>query len=342
MNENTKTVISENTKEAQDYSNLTPDTVLNAVATLGFDVDASIIPLNSYENRVYQIGIHESAPIITKFYRPGRWTNEAIMEEHSFAQDLVNLEIPVVAPSVDSNGDTLHQHNGYRFSVFPKQGGRSPETDNMDHLYRIGRFIGRIHAVGATKPFKYRSQISIQSHGHNAYAFLINNNFIPAELLDSYSSTVVIILQKIETIFNQYNYNGTTQLRIHGDCHIGNILWSDSGPHFVDLDDCITGLAAQDIWMLLSGERAEMTTQLSEILDGYSEFYDFNAQELVFIESLRSLRILHYSAWLAKRWTDPAFPHNFPWFNSVKYWQDQILILREQIALLDEEPLLWR
>lgn len=328
--------------EASDYSNLTPDTVLNAVAAIGYEVDASIIPLNSYENRVYQIGIHESAPVITKFYRPGRWTNEAIMEEHSFAKELAQLEIPVVAPLIDDNGSSLHQYEGYRFSVFPKQSGRSPETDNMDHLYRIGRFIGRIHAVGATNKFQYRSQISIQSHGYDAYKFLVDNNFIPAELFESYCSTVEIVIQKVENIFNQFDYEGTTRLRVHGDCHIGNILWSDNGPNFVDLDDCITGIAAQDIWMLLSGERSEMTSQLAEILDGYNEFYDFNARELVFIESLRSLRILHYSAWLAKRWTDPAFPHNFPWFNSVKYWQDQILILREQISLLDEEPLLWR
>lgn len=325
-----------------DYSQLTPDTVLDAAASAGFDVDASIIPLNSYENRVYQIGIHDSAPIITKFYRPNRWTNEAIMEEHSFSAELANLEIPVVAPIEDNNNQTLHSYNGYRFAIFPKLSGRSPETDNMDHLYRIGRFIGRIHAVGATKTFKHRASIEIKSYGHDAVNYLLENNFIPNELLDSYKTTVEIILNKVESIFIQYQYVSVPKQRIHGDCHLSNILWGNDGPNFVDLDDCITGPAVQDIWMLLSGDRAEMTAQLSEILEGYSEFNTFPPSQLVFIESLRALRLLHYSAWLARRWDDPAFPHNFPWFNTVKYWQDQILILREQIALLDEEPLFWR
>ncbi len=325
-----------------DYSKLDPDTVLDAAASTGFDVNASIIPLNSYENRVYQIGVHDSAPIITKFYRPCRWTNEAILEEHAFSIELAELEIPVIAPLPDNQNQTLHQFNGYRFAIFPKQAGRSPETDNLDHLYRIGRFIGRIHAVGATKAFKHRSSIEIQNYGYDSVDFLLNNDFIPSELKGSYQSTVDIILQKIETIFGQYQYKSVPKQRIHGDCHLSNILWRDEGPHFVDLDDCITGPAVQDIWMLLSGDRAEMTAQLSEILEGYNEFNSFNPSQLVFIESLRALRLLHYSSWLAKRWNDPAFPHNFPWFNTVKYWQDQILILREQIALLDEEPLFWR
>ncbi len=329
-------------KLQEDYSNLTPDTVLNAAASAGFDVDASIIPLNSYENRVYQIGVHESAPVIAKFYRPGRWSNDAILEEHVFSSELAELEIPVINPLRLNNNQTLHTYNGYRFALFPKQGGRSPEIDNMDHLYRIGRFIGRIHAVGSTNNFKHRINIDISNYGYDSVKFIEENNFIPEELYDSYTSTVQIILSKVQTIFEQYGYNQLAMHRIHGDCHTGNILWSDTGPHFVDLDDCLTGPAIQDIWMLLSGDRPEMTSQLSEVLEGYSEFYDFNPSQLVFIESLRALRLLHYSSWLAKRWNDPAFPHNFPWFNTVKYWQDQILILREQISLLDEEPLLWR
>ncbi|THB73314.1 MAG: serine/threonine protein kinase [Gammaproteobacteria bacterium] len=334
--------MSDTDNQPVDYSNLTPDTVLSAAASVGYDVDASIIPLNSYENRVYQIGIHDSAPIITKFYRPERWSNEAILEEHAFSIELADLEVPVIPPLPNANNQTLHTYNGYRFAVFTKQAGRSPETDNMDHLYRIGRFIGRIHAVGATRQFMHRSTIEIQNYGQDSLNFLLNNDFIPNELTESYISTAEIVLDKVKSIFDNYHYNLAIKQRIHGDCHIGNILWREEGPHFVDLDDCITGPAVQDIWMLLSGDRAEMTTQLSEILDGYNEFNNFIPTQLVFIEPLRALRLLHYSAWLAKRWSDPAFPHNFPWFNTVKYWQDQILILREQIALLDEEPLFWR
>ncbi len=334
--------MNEQISQQEDYSNLTPDTVLDAAASVGYDVNASIIPLNSYENRVYQIGINDSSPIITKFYRPRRWSNEAIMEEHSFSIELSELEIPVIAPFTDNDNKTLHYYNGYRFAIFPKQAGRSPDTDNMDQLYRIGRFIGRIHAVGATKNFQHRPSLEIQNYGYDAIDFLFNNNFIPAELDDSYKSTVEILIKKVESIFTTYKYKNIQKQRIHGDCHISNILWRDEGPHFVDLDDCITGPVVQDIWMLLSGDRAEMTAQLSEILEGYSEFNSFNTSQLVFIESLRALRLLHYSSWLAKRWNDPAFPHNFPWFNTTKYWQDQILILREQISMLDEEPLFWR
>ncbi len=322
-----------------NYESLTPDTVLRAIESLGLITNARILALNSYENRVYQIGIEDGPSVIAKFYRPQRWSDAAILEEHDFANELADLEIPVIAP-LKFAGNTLHLFSGFRFTVFPQKCGRWPDIDNPDNLFRIGRFIGRIHAVGATNPFTHRSTLSIKTYAEEPTSFLDTHNFVPKDIREAYFSVTDLLIKKIQSITN--NFDNYTQLRIYGDCHPGNILWSDEGAHFVDLDDCLTGPAVQDIWMLLSGSRGDMTSQLSEILDGYSEFHDFHPKELQLIESLRTLRMIHYSGWLAKRWNDPAFPYNFPWFNSQKYWEEQVLLLKEQLFSLDEDPLFWR
>jgi len=319
------------------YQNLTPDRILNAVESLGLRCDGRLLALNSYENRVYQVGIEESPPVIAKFYRPLRWTDEAILEEHRFTLELAERELPVVAPLVDQTGRTLHEFEGFRFTISPRQPGRAPELDDSDTLAWMGRFIGRIHAVGAIEPFAHRPTISIETFGVEPYRYIIANGFIPPDLEVAYLSTVEDALQRVRAAFARAE--PVSLIRLHGDCHPGNVLWSDTGPHFVDFDDCRMGPAVQDIWMLLSGDRATMTRQLSDFMEGYQEFHDFNPRELLLVEALRTLRLIHYSGWLAQRWSDPAFPASFPWFNTQHYWQDQVLALREQAALMDEPPL---
>lgn len=317
------------------YANLDPDLILDAIDSVGFRCTGSLLALNSYENRVYQVGVDESTPLIAKFYRPHRWSDAAILEEHRFASELVDLEIPVVAPLANAEGATLHHYQGYRFALFPRKGGRALELDNMEHLEWMGRFIGRLHAVGASHSFQHRLRLDVQSYGYQSYRFLIENNFIPAHLKDNYCFTVDNILKKLEQKFQQLG--SIAYIRLHGDCHVGNVLWNDVGPHIVDLDDCLMGPAIQDIWMLLSGNEEQIAIQLDLILNGYCEFHDFNFRELHLIETLRTLRMLQYSAWLAKRWEDPAFPLNFPWFNTAYYWQEQLQNLNEQASLLDQQ-----
>ena len=315
------------------FTDLKPNVILDAIESIGFICTGSLLALNSYENRVYQIGIEDAPPLIAKFYRPQRWSSEAILEEHQFSLELVQHEIPIIAPLI-INDQTLHHHNDFRFSLFPRRGGHGLELDNSEQLEWMGRFLGRLHRVSACKSFKQRIQLNTQSYGHEPYAFLIEQNFIPDYLKPNYCKTVETALEKIEQIFNSLGQ--FDQIRLHGDCHAGNVLWSESGPHIVDLDDCLKGPAIQDIWMLLSGEPQHMERQLEKILKGYSEFHDFNFRERHLIEVLRTLRMLHFSGWLAKRWSDPAFPLSFPWFNTPVYWQTQIINLNEQIELLDQ------
>ncbi len=317
------------------YANLDPCLILDAVESVGFRCSGSLSALNSYENRVYQIGIDDSDPLIAKFYRPQRWSSAAIKEEHQFAAELVTHEIPVIAP-LAANQNTLHEYQGYRFALFPRRGGRILELENLEHLEWMGRFIGRLHAIGACQPFQHRLRIDVQSYGYNPYQFLLQNNFIPAEIKRDYCLTVETILKKIEQNFQQAG--SINYIRLHGDCHAGNVLWNNSGPQIVDLDDCLMGPAIQDIWMLVSGNtETEIKLQLSHILRGYQEFYDFNYREVHLIEALRTLRMIHYSAWLARRWQDPAFPLNFPWFNTMRYWQEQLRYLNEQLCLLEQQ-----
>ncbi len=293
--------------------------------------------LNSYENRVYQVG-QESGPfLIMKFYRPGRWSHEQILEEHSFTRELSELEVPVVPPLCIDGDKTLVDIGQFPVAIFPQLVGRAPELDSLDDLLVMGRFIGRIHAVGATSNFNHRHELSVERFAEQSQTFLLQNDFLPLELTEAYQSVSSQIIERLRQLFSEFgNY---PRLRIHGDCHAGNVLWRDDTPNFVDFDDTMTGPAMQDIWMLLSGDRDQRQGQLLEIVEGYNEFYDFRASELVLVEALRSLRLMHYSAWLARRWQDPAFPLNFPWFNTVRYWSEHILELKEQLAALDEPPL---
>ena len=321
---------------ATDYARLTPDVLLDAVETCGYLTDGRLLALNSYENRVYQVGIEDAQPLVGKFYRPSRWSNEAILEEHEFAIELAAHEIPVVAP-LAINGTTLHTAQGYRFALYPRQGGHWPELNSREERVWMGRFIARLHAVGATQPFRHRPVLDIDSFGVCASRFLQDSKFIPAHLETAYETLIEDLLDQVAILFN--TAGNVRQIRLHGDCHPGNILWTTDGPHFVDLDDCRTGPAIQDLWMLLSGERHEMQAQLIDIMEGYLQFHGFDHRELLLIEALRTLRMIHYAAWLARRWEDPAFPAAFPWFNTDRYWEEHVLALREQAALLGESPL---
>jgi Ser/Thr protein kinase RdoA (MazF antagonist) len=319
------------------YSALLPDLILDAIDAQGYRTSGSMLALNSYENRVYQIGLESGQFLVAKFYRPGRWSDAAIREEHAFAAELAAVEVPVVAPLVAASGETLHTYHDFRFALFERRGGHWPELDDPDTQYRLGQFLGRIHAMGATRPFAHRPAITPASFGEESLAFLLQGGFLPREHERQYRDLAEGVLAEVRQRFAATPY---TPIRLHGDFHPGNILWTDRGAHLVDLDDCRSGPAVQDLWMLLSGERAQMNGQLSELLAGYEEFYDFNHRELALIESLRTLRLLHYAAWLARRWDDPAFPQAFPWFNTVSYWEEQILTLREQQLRLAQPTLL--
>jgi len=311
--------------EQQPYDNLTPDLILDAIESIELHVTGSLFPLNSYENRVYQVGLDDGSDIISKFYRPQRWSDEAIQEEHLFSQELVENEIPVVAP-IQIEGKSLFTYKEYRFAVFEKRGGRSPELDDMEHLRWLGRFLGRIHAVGRSQIFQHRVQLTPQRLGYESVSFLLDSDFIPQYLQHNYQVAAEAIL---DVVASQFEACLPHNIRIHGDCHPGNILWTDKGPHFVDLDDTCMGPAIQDLWMLLSGDTPHMQKQFQAILDGYSTFCELDPAELSLIEPLRALRQLHYSAWLARRWDDPAFPMHFPWFNTPRYWEEHINDLRE-------------
>lgn len=317
------------------FAALTPDTVLDAVESLGFLSDARTLTLNSYENRVFQIGIEGDQPLIAKFYRPDRWSDAAIREEHQFSIELVERDIPVIPPMQVDN-ETLFEHAGFRFSLFKRFGGRAPEFDNPDHLLMLGRLLGRLHAVGAMRPFAHRPALDPTSFGHASVDWLEQADCVPENLRPAYFSVARDLLTEIDRRWQQHPFQ---PIRLHGDLHVGNLLWRDELLYMVDMDDCRMGPAIQDLWMMLSGERDQQQGQLAELVDGYNEFHDFDPRQLPLIESLRSLRLIHYSAWLARRWSDPAFPRHFPWFASERYWADQILTLREQRAALDEPAL---
>lgn len=318
------------------YDQLTPDVIIDAIESVGHLSDRRILALNSYENRVYQVGIEQGTPLIVKFYRPARWSLAAIEEEHAFALELAAAEIPVVPPLVHE-GRTLFEHHGFHFAVFERHGGRWPELGSAEDREWIGRFLGRIHMVGRRQAFRHRERIDIERLGQDSRDYLLDHHWIPEHLESAYDSLTADLLTGIRGAFDVAS--GARYLRLHGDCHRGNVLWTDAGPHFVDLDDCIMGPAIQDLWMLLAGNRKEMGVQLAQILEGYAQFSDFDYSEIILIESLRTLRMIHYSAWLARRWDDPAFPRAFSWFEEPRYWENQILALREQLAALEEGPL---
>ncbi len=329
--------------DSHPYSALTPDVVLDALQSVGLRPDGRLLALNSYENRVYQVMMEDGPPRVAKFYRPGRWSDAQIAEEHDFVRELAEREIPVAAPLALGGERTLHAFGGFRFAVYPRLGGRAPELEDRATLEWMGRFVGRIHAVGAGRAFAARPVLDAASFGEEPRDWLLAHEFVPPDLREAWASAARLALEGVRGC---YARAGALRLiRVHGDCHAGNVLWSEggagrsAGPHFVDFDDARMAPAVQDLWMLLAGDRAAMTRQLSEALAGYESFFAFERRELHLLEALRTLRLLHYSAWLARRWNDPAFPAAFPWFNTQRYWQDRILELREQIALMDEPPL---
>ena len=318
-----------------NYDSLSPEKIISAVESLGIRCNAILIPLNSYENRVYQVGIDNGEPIIAKFYRPGRWSSEQIIEEHEFSMELANADVSVVAPFKISD-KTLFQFDTFRFSLFARRGGYPPELEDLSNLKVLGRTLGRIHSIGQTRVFQYRPSISCLDEIRDSSIFLLGQ-FIPDELKSAYESLISDIIKLCHNIFS--DQLEIPSIRIHGDCHIGNILWRDDAAHFVDFDDCRNGPPIQDLWMFLSGLRADKEIQLNELIKSYREFCDFDPNQIRLIEVLRTLRVINYAAWLARRWDDPAFPKSFPWFNTMRYWSDHILELREQLAAIQEEPL---
>mgnify|MGYP003756600755 CR=1 FL=1 len=336
------------------YQSLTPDVVMDALASVGLYGDGRQMALSSYENRVYQLHLEDGPVVVAKFYRPGRWSDAQILEEHSFSLELMAAEVPVVGPLV-LGGATLHQFGGFAFSVSPRRGGRQPELDDLDVLEWIGRFLARIHAVGAVKPFAVRPALNLHNFGQQSREWLLAHDMVPLDVQSQWqrvSQDALDLIAKYACISgtpsqNEADIEPIGLLRLHGDCHPGNILWTPlespastlPGPHFVDLDDARMGPAVQDLWMLLSGDRQQRTRQLGALVDGYEQFRTFDRRELALIEPLRTLRLIHYSAWLARRWDDPTFPINFPWFGSSDYWQGQVQMLQDQIEAMLEEPL---
>ena len=327
--------MSEQTSQATPFSNLNPDTILDALESVGFAPTGSLLTLNSYENRVYQLELDNRSFVVAKFYRPHRWSADQILEEHQFTQALIDAEISVVAP-IQIAGQSLFEYAGYLFSVSPRQGGHPPNLENQADLEVLARTIARIHAFGAVHPFTHRNQLTAQTLGHNSRTYLLENNFIPLDVEQAYASVTKDLLLRIDPLTRNLPNS-----RIHGDCHMGNVLWRDNTPHFVDFDDCVMGPPIQDLWMLLSGERQEQLAQLGTILDAYFEFFEFDTSTLQAIEALRSLRMMHHAAWIARRWQDPAFPAAFNWFGSTRYWSEHILSLREQLANMDEPALIY-
>lgn len=321
--------------DSAPYYRLDPDTVLQAVESTGMLSDGCLLALNSYENRVYQVGMEEDVPVVAKFYRPGRWSNEQIEEEHDFSLELAAAEIPLIAPTCIA-GKTLHHHQGFRFALFKRQGGHAPELEDEDTLLWLGRFIGRIHAIGSRRAFSFRPALTPERYGDDSINTIIQGRWLPPHLDTAFESLVGDLMISIRSAYERAGKFKVISL--HADCHPGNILWRD-GPFFVDMDDCQSGPAIQDLWMLISGEPHEMQQQLSHIIEGYRQFCTFDTRELQLIEALRTLRMLHHAAWLARRWEDPAFPIAFPWFEGPRYWEDLILSLREQLSAMQEPAL---
>lgn len=317
------------------YDRLSPDVMLDALQSVGLVPDGRMLALNSYENRVYQMGLEDEAPVVVKFYRPGRWSAAAIEEEHAFALELAADEIPVVAPA-RVNGRTLHGHAGYLFAVYPRRGGRWPDLDTAEDRQRLGRFLGRIHRIGGRTPFFQRDRFDPWGRTQAAVETVLNDAGLPDYLQDRYADVTASIADGLADTLEAVQPRA---VRIHGDCHRGNILWTDAGGHVVDLDDCTTGPAVQDLWMLVAGSPDDRRRQWLDILEGYEQFGVFDRAELALVEPLRAFRMVHYAAWLARRWRDPAFPKAFPWFGGARYWEDHVRELLEQRELMEEPTL---
>jgi Ser/Thr protein kinase RdoA (MazF antagonist) len=329
------------------FASLTPDLVLDALQSVGLRGDGRLTALSSYENRVYQVHLEDGEPVIAKFYRPERWSEAQILEEHQFAAELMDYEVPMIGP-LQIGGTTLHRFGDFSFSVSPRRGGRPPELDDAEVLEWIGRLLARLHRVGARQPFATRPALNVQTFAIEPMQWLLEHDQVPLDVQSAWTRGVTRAIDAIRAhpALQNPSSGAINILRLHGDCHPGNILWTPSdaavgaGPHFVDLDDARMGPAVQDLWMLLSGDRQQRSRQLGILVDGYEQVRPFDHAELALIEPLRTLRLVHYSAWLARRWTDPTFPANFPWFGSSDYWQGQVQMLEEQLEAMQEDPLL--
>lgn len=320
-------------QSAFNFQTLNPDSIVDALWDTGLRVESGLTALNSYENRVYQFSDEDKKRYVVKFYRPQRWSSAQIDEEHQFSVELADDEVPIAAP-LSLQGKMLHQHDGFYFAIFPSLGGRQYETDNYDHMEWVGRFLGRIHQTGKKRLFEQRPTIGLQEYIVEPREVLENSSLIPAKLK-------VRLLQSLDRLSHTLKgcwHNNWVPLRLHGDCHPGNILWRD-GPLFVDLDDARNGPAVQDLWMLVNGDRQEQRIQWDILLEAYSEFSDFDAHELSLIEPLRAMRMVYYLAWVVRRWQDPAFPRSFPWMTDEDFWRRQISIFDEQDKLLQQPPL---
>lgn len=316
---------------ASPYAGLTPQCVLDAVAALGMEPDGRLLALNSYENRVYRVGLEGRPPVVAKFYRPGRWSDAAIAEEHAFAAELVDADLPVVAPLAFA-GRTLHEHDGLRYALFPTVGGRAPEPGDREGLRLLGRTLARLHAVGRSRPFRHRPTLGLETFGREPVRCLLEGGWLPPHLVVPFEALAAQLLQATEAAWSRAGEVRT--LRLHGDCHYGNLLQRGDGILLVDLDDCLTGPAIQDLWMLVSGEGDDLRRQWEWLLEGYGLFAHLEVAEFQLVESLRTLRLLHYHAWIARRWDDPAFPAAFPWFGEPRHWEGVITQLQEQLAAL--------
>ena len=312
------------------FSGLTPDAVLNAADAVGLEPDGHVFALNSYENRVYRLGRDPEPPVVLKFYRAGRWSDEQILEEHAFAAELAAAEIPVVAP-LRLGGATLHHWGEFRLAAFPLQPGSAPDLDQPGARELLGRTLGRIHAIGALRRFEYRPSMTGDRLGSKARAVVLASGQLPVHMRERYAQVSAALLEQIEAA----DPGGCRQIRLHGDCHLGNILWLPQGPSFVDLDDCVNGPAIQDLWMFLAGNPDERGRQWSELMAGYERFATIDHAQLQLVEALRASRMLNHAAWIAQRWTDPAFPRAFPWFGEARSWEQHVNDLAEQCAALD-------
>ncbi|HEX5694478.1 MAG TPA: serine/threonine protein kinase [Arenimonas sp.] len=316
------------------FADLDPDRILHAVESLGLLCDGRVLALNSYENRVYRIGMEEGPARVAKFYRPGRWSDEAIGEEHAFSAELHAADLSVVPPLV-VNGRSLHHFQGHRFALFELRGGHAPELGQREVLTHLGRVLGRMHAVGAARSFQHRGKIGIESHGEDPVHYLLEQGWLPPELETNFERLALALFDAMDACYERAGPGAT--LRLHGDCHPGNILWRDDQAHFVDLDDCLGGPAVQDLWML-AGRREDSREPWRWLLEGYETFRAFDRRELHLVEPLRTLRLLHHNAWIARRWHDPAFPVAFPWFEAPRHWESVITQMQEQLAALQEPP----
>ena len=321
--------------DVKPFAGLTPEVVLDAASSVGLDMDGRLFALNSYENRVYQVG-SPGGMLVLKFYRPARWSDAQIEEEHTFTAELAVAELPVAAP-VRLDGQTLFRYQDFRFAAFPWMAGRAPELDAPEARQIFGRTLGRIHQIGALRPFQARPRVGIQRLGWEARTQVLAGGLLPEYLHERYESVSATLLERVEMAFDEAG--AVREIHIHGDCHMGNLLWNERGPVLVDLDDCAMGPRVQDLWMMLSGSGSEQQKQWSELLEGYQQFTDFDFRETRLIEPLRALRMIHHAAWVSHRWLDPAFPRAFPWLGEARYWEGYLRDLQEQIESVDDPPL---